>query len=205
VEEPTLPGEPIPSIPPDPSSAPGWDGSPSTCSGTTTTTAFHSTSYWVQHCQRIIQLTISASPLPVPYRLQIGTASYPDGTLSVGTGSGVLLPPQAARVDTLATCGPEYCLRAVVVQTVSSFGSIISSDTTCTSCNGGGSLPELIQNTTITAACWSATPCQAPRLIHVKGKGASAYAESSMGAPAMKPSGTPQAAKPFNLMKRPNP
>lgn len=145
VDQPEDPGNPPRGIPPAPINPPTWDGSPTSCTDTITTSAYHATSDWVRHCQRKIILTIPANPMPVSYRLQVGLFGYPDGVLSMGGGSDVLLPPQAARVDTLEVCGPEYCLRGVVVQTLNSGRGLMTSDTTCIvtdlPCPGGGTTP----------------------------------------------------------------
>jgi hypothetical protein len=126
-------------IPPAPDGSPGWDGTPGGCAATTTTTAGNAWTSWAQQCSRTYVLEIPADPLPGGTRLLVLYADYPSGPFHGPTISSPV-PPHTAITDTLPYhCGPEYCLRATVLQSRTAYDLLVKSDTTCFSDGCGAS------------------------------------------------------------------
>jgi hypothetical protein len=124
-------------VPPFPAAPPSWDGTPAACSDTTQTGDAHAYTIWAQRCNRWYGLEIPADPLPVRTRVRLLYGDYPTGAFH-GDAFSFLLPQHVAVADTLPYhCGPEYCLRAAVLETRNTSNIIMTSDTTCFSdrCN----------------------------------------------------------------------
>jgi hypothetical protein len=126
-------------VPPAPGSAPSWDGTPGGCTATTTTTAGNAWTSWGQRCSRTYVLEIPADPIPGGVRIRVRYADYPSGPFH-GDANTALLPPHTAITDTLPYhCGPEYCLRATILESWTPYNLLVKSDTTCFSDACGGS------------------------------------------------------------------
>jgi hypothetical protein len=134
----------IPPRPPDPS----WDGTPADCNKGTQTTAGTAWTLWAQQCSRLYVLQVPADPMPVRTKLGLQMANYPDGALIEGSANGVLLSPGIPFVDTLTSCGKDYCLTEAVVQSLNVNNVVMTSDTVCLSDRCGASQNRVRKPTT---------------------------------------------------------
>jgi hypothetical protein len=125
----------IPPRPPEPS----WDGTPGDCNGGVQTTAGTAWILWAQQCSRLYVLQVPADPMPVRTKLGLQMANYPDGALTQGGANGLLLSPGIPFVDTLTTCGKDYCLKEAVLQSLNVNNVVMTSDTVCLSDRCGAS------------------------------------------------------------------
>jgi hypothetical protein len=127
------------SVPP-PTGTPGWDGTPSGCNQSITMAGSGgSWATWVAACTRYYTLEVPAGSMPGGTRLNLMYADYPDGELH-SSGAPSTVPPEGIAGAEIGSyrCGPGYCLREAVIQTVTA-AEVITSDTLCFSDNCAGS------------------------------------------------------------------
>lgn len=120
------------SPPPVPSSDPSWDGTPGDCSKITRTYGSVGYADWAQACERFY--TFDMNPMPIPIRVSIILAGYPDGSLFEPNGSFFVAAHQAV-TDTVGHCvGAAYCFRMGLVKGLTSGGGgVLDSLTFCLS------------------------------------------------------------------------
>lgn len=127
--------------PPLPTSAPDWDGRPDGCTATTTTTSGNAWTLWGARCFRTYWVVIPANPLPGGARFRVKYADYPSGPFHGDSFTRLLEPNTVLDHEFPANynCGPEYCLRAAILESYTPYELPVSSDTTCFSDLCGGS------------------------------------------------------------------